>query len=99
MLHYGLGYDVGVVPVNEIAYLCTKTMTMRALEFKSKIKNNQIHVPEWIQSELDTKQGKDVRVIVLIDDSELHDDLVFQQSAQRQFFKGYAESDSIYDNY
>ena len=71
---------------------------MRALEFKSKIKNNQILIPTGMQSELNTNQGKDVRVIVLIDDSELYDDLIFKQSTQSQFLKGYADSDSIYDN-
>ncbi len=72
---------------------------MRALEFKSKIKNNQILIPLKIQSELKNKQDKDIRVIVLIDDMETYDDAVFQESAQSQFLKGYADSDSVYDNY
>lgn len=72
---------------------------MRALEFKSKIKNNQILIPSKIQSELKNKQDKIVRVIVLIDDLELYDDVIFQQSTQSQFLKGYADSDSVYDNY
>jgi hypothetical protein len=71
---------------------------MRALEFKSKIKNNQILIPTKIQSELRTND-KDVRVIVLVDDSDVYDDLIFQQTTQIQFLKGYADSDSIYDNY
>ena len=70
---------------------------MRALEFKSKIKNNQILIPSKIQSELKNKQDKNVRVIVLLDDSETIG--IFQQSAQNQFLKGYADSDSVYDNY
>jgi hypothetical protein len=72
---------------------------MRALEFKSKIKNNQIMIPTGIQSELKSNQDKDIRVIVLIDDSELYDDLIFQQSTKGQFLTGYADSDSIYDKY
>lgn len=72
---------------------------MRALEFKSKIKNNQILIPAKIQSELKTKQDKDVRVIVLVDDSDIYDDLIFQQTTQSQFLKGYSDSDTIYDNY
>lgn len=72
---------------------------MRALEFKSKIKNNQILIPLKIQSELKNKQDKDVRVIVLIDDLEIYDDIIFQQTTQSQFLKGYADSDSVYDNY
>ena len=71
---------------------------MRAIEFKSKIKNNQISIPIKLQSELKSKQDKDVRVIVLIDDRDTADDLIYQQAAQSQFLKGYADSDSIYDN-
>jgi hypothetical protein len=71
---------------------------MRALEFKSKIKNNQIHIPTRIQSELRANQDKDIRVIVLIDDSEIYDDLIFQNSTKSQFLNGYSDSDSIYDS-
>jgi len=72
---------------------------MRALEFKSKIKNNQILIPTRIQSEFKTKHDKNVRVILLIEDSEINDSLFFQQMSQNQFLKGYSNSDSIYDNY
>ncbi len=71
---------------------------MRAIEFKSKIKNNQITIPSKVQSELNSKQDKNVRVIVLIDDSESADDYIFQKAAQNRFLQGYSESDSIYDN-
>lgn len=71
---------------------------MRAIEFKSKIKNNQITIPAKLQSELKSRQDGDVRVIVLIDDSQTAEDLVFQQATQSQFLKGYADSDSVYDN-
>lgn len=72
---------------------------MKALEFKSQIKNNQIHVPQGVQSELNSNQDKDVRVIVLIDDSDVSEDQIFKQTAKSQFLKGYSDSDSIYDNY
>lgn len=72
---------------------------MKALEFKSKIKNNQISIPAKLQAELNTKRDKDVRVILLVDDSDIYDDLMFRQTTQSQFLKGYADSDSIYDNY
>lgn len=72
---------------------------MRALEFKSKIKNNQILIPIQHQSELKSKQDKLVRVIVLIDDTDTYDDLVFQQTTQSQFFEGYSVADSAYDKY
>lgn len=71
---------------------------MRAIEFKSRIKNNQILIPAKIQMELKTRQDKDVRVIVLVDDSDIYDDVILQQLTQSQFLKGYADSDSIYDN-
>ncbi|HLW08401.1 MAG TPA: hypothetical protein VKY45_12665 [Marinilabiliaceae bacterium] len=72
---------------------------MRAIEFKSKIKNNQIVLPARIQSELKSKEDKRVRVIVLIEDSDTYDNLIFRQITENQFLKGYSDSDSIYDNY
>jgi hypothetical protein len=71
---------------------------LRAIEFKSRIKNNQIQIPARIQSELRANKSKDIRVIVFIDDSEIYDNLIFQDSASEKFLKGYSESDSIYDN-
>ena len=70
---------------------------MKALEFKSRIKNNQILIPVRVQSEL--KTNMDIRVIVLFDDSENSDDLLFQDEITYLFLQGYAESDAIYDNY
>lgn len=72
---------------------------MIAIEFKSKIKNNQIQIPKKAQSELTIDKNKDVRVIVLIDDTEIYDSIVFQESARDQFLKGYSDTDSVYDNY
>ena len=72
---------------------------MKALEFKTKIKNNQILIPTKIQPELKINQDKDIRVIVLFDDSDVYDDFTFQKTTSEQFLKGYADSDSIYDNY
>lgn len=76
---------------------------MEALEFKTKIKNNQIIVPETIQAILKINKNKEVRVIVLfeIDDKNnyQHNDSFVQQSVQEQFLKGYADSDSIYDDF
>lgn len=71
---------------------------MRALEFKSKIKNNKISIPAKIQSELKINDDKNVRVIVLVDDADVEEDLIFQKTTQHQFLKGYADADSIYDN-
>jgi hypothetical protein len=44
---------------------------MKAIEFKSRIKNNQIQIPQDAQFELMSINDKDVRVIVLIDDTEI----------------------------
>ncbi|KAF0202319.1 MAG: hypothetical protein FD170_2045 [Bacteroidetes bacterium] len=72
---------------------------MKALEFRSKIKNNQILIPLRLQSELATAQDRDVRVIVLIDDSEKNDYSHIMKAAESHFLQGFAESDSIYDTY
>ena len=69
---------------------------MKAVEFKTRIKNQQILIPSEMQSQL--KTNKDVRVIVLIDEPDAYENLSFQQTAQEQFFKGYSDSDSVYDN-
>lgn len=69
---------------------------MRALEFKSKIKNNRILIPNKLLSEF--KTDKDIKVIVLFDDTDKCDDLAFKQASVEQFLNGYADSDAIYDN-
>jgi hypothetical protein len=69
---------------------------MRALEFKTKIENNQIQIPKGIQSVLQTNKDKNVRVIVLIDDD---DETIFREVTANQFLNGYSDSDSVYDNY
>ncbi|MEX0597597.1 MAG: hypothetical protein WD512_13985 [Candidatus Paceibacterota bacterium] len=72
---------------------------MKALEFNSKIKNHKIQVPKKIQPELEGNKDKNVRVIVLIDDSEANEKKSFRELSKEQFFKGYDESDAIYDSY
>ena len=72
---------------------------MRALEFKTRIKNNQIQIPAGVQSELRTNNDKDIRVIVLLDDPDVYDDADFRETTSAQFLKGYADSDSVYDKY
>jgi bifunctional DNA-binding transcriptional regulator/antitoxin component of YhaV-PrlF toxin-antitoxin module len=73
---------------------------MEALEFVTKIKDRQIVVPEKIQSALDSNKDKEIRVIVLIEGNESGDDndSFIKKSVQDQFLKGYADTDSIYDN-
>jgi hypothetical protein len=74
-------------------------MTMRAIEFKTKIKNDQIQIPAGVQLELSTNRNNDIRVIVLIDDIDKREDMVFDKTVKDHFLEGYAESDSLYDNY
>ena len=69
---------------------------MRAVEFKTKIENNQIQIPKGIQSVLKTNKGKSIRVIVLIDDDE---EMIFRETTTEQFLNGYSDSDSIYDQF
>lgn len=70
---------------------------MKAVEFKSRIRDNQIQIPKNAQSELNLEELQDVRVIVLIDESENTENVIFHESAKEQFLKVYADSDSIYD--
>jgi bifunctional DNA-binding transcriptional regulator/antitoxin component of YhaV-PrlF toxin-antitoxin module len=73
---------------------------MKALEFKSKIKNNRIIIPTGVRSKLMSDANKDVRVIVLIDDpAEDVEELNLKKASASEFLKGYSESDSIYDEY
>ena len=70
---------------------------MRAIEFKSKIRENKILIPRRKQSELFVGSNKTVRVVVFIEDSEVYNEKAYRQMTKSQFLKGYAVSDSIYD--
>lgn len=72
---------------------------MRAIEFKSKLSKNRIQIPKKIQAELRNAEEKNVRVMILFDDSDINGDLDLKQITSEQFLNGYADSDSIYDNY
>lgn len=72
---------------------------MRAIEFKSKLSKNHILIPRKIQAQLRNADEKNVQVILLFDDSDANADLELKQLASAQFLDGYADSDSIYDNY
>ena len=41
---------------------------MRAIEFKSKVKNKSIRIPKKFQAELKNANEKDVRVIIFLDE-------------------------------
>lgn len=71
---------------------------MKALEFKSHIKDNKIVLPKRAQEFLQNFLNKEFRVIILVD--ELNDfDVKYDQVVQQNFFEGYVEEDSIYDDY
>ena len=63
---------------------------MITVEFKSKIKNNRIEIPDWIQSKIKLEPKKDVRVILFLEEADKpHEDDEFKQAAVSDFFKGY----------
>ena len=68
---------------------------MRAIEFKSKIRENKILIPRKMQSELIAGCQKNVRVVVFVEDTDVYDEKAYRQVAKSQFLKGYADSDSI----
>ncbi|MFM9839810.1 MAG: hypothetical protein ACKVOQ_16210 [Cyclobacteriaceae bacterium] len=72
---------------------------MKAVEFKTKLKNNRIDIPKKLHKQVTLSKNKDVRVIVLIDEpiQKMKDDFI--RLTQKQFLKGYAKSDAIYDDY
>lgn len=71
---------------------------MEALEFVTKIKDRQIVVPENIQPALDNNRDKAIRVIVLIEEDEDETERIIKKNVQEEFLKGYAVTDSVYDN-
>ena len=70
---------------------------MRAIEFRSTIRENKILIPRSKQSELVSGCAKRVRVVVFMEDTEVYDEKSYRQMTKSQFLKGYAASDSIYD--
>ena len=70
---------------------------MKAVEFKARMKNKLIRVPDNLSSEL--SEDKDVRVIVLLEEIENQEENDFMTLSKEQFVAGYSDSDSIYDNY
>ncbi len=70
---------------------------MIALEFNSRLVNNALELPENIRKDLQTNQSRQLRVIILVEDVEAEDKVLFSKTAAENFLKGYNESDSIYD--
>jgi len=70
---------------------------MRAIEFKSKIKDNRILLPRRVRQELITEQDKNVRIVIFVKDNDMYDEKAYRQITKSQFLKGYADSDAVYD--
>ncbi|MEY4876092.1 MAG: hypothetical protein RL708_1241 [Bacteroidota bacterium] len=72
---------------------------MTALEFNTTLTQNAaIKIPLKIQQQLKAASSKKIRVIVLIDETEVNEEKEFKQISKKVFLNGYAASDSIYDN-
>jgi len=72
---------------------------MKAVEFTTKLRDNKIQIPKKLHKQVTTSKNKDVRVIVLMDEQNQKEKDDFQNLSKEQFLKGYAKTDSIYDNY
>jgi hypothetical protein len=70
---------------------------MKALEFSSKVINNQIQIPSRFETLFKINESNNIRVIVLIEEPLFIEDDSFKTMAQEQFFEGYSSEDSIYD--
>ena len=71
---------------------------MKAVEFKSRVKNNAIPIPARLQTEINAAKTKDIRVIILMDETDTAEESDFRKMAKEQFLKGYDDADSVYDN-
>ena len=70
---------------------------MRAIEFKSKIRDNRILIPRKVRHELVAGEDQNVRIVVFLKDSDLYDEKSYRHITKEQFLKGYADADAIYD--
>jgi hypothetical protein len=70
---------------------------MRAVEFKSKIRDNRILIPRKVRQELFAEQDRNVRIVVFVKDNDVYDEKAYRQMTKVQFLKGYTDTDSVYD--
>jgi len=70
---------------------------MKTVEFRARIKNRIILVPDNLSTEL--SEDKDLRVILLLDEVKNQEEKDFMKLSKERFLAGYSNSDSIYDNY
>jgi len=71
---------------------------MKAIEFSTKIIDNQILIPQNYKPFIYSNEDKYIRVIVLVEESDEYEESAFLAMAREEFFNGYSESDSIYDS-
>jgi len=81
----------------ELINLEVNLKEMKAVEFKAKIKNRLIKVPKNIGPDL--SEGKELRVIILQEETGTQSHNSFKQLSEKQFLAGYTDSDSVYDSY
>ena len=68
---------------------------MKAFEFQTRLSpEGSLLVPSELRGQVCSDQP--VRVLLLVPESD--DDKVWERVTAEQFFKGYDDSDSIYDN-
>ena len=72
---------------------------MKAVEFKTKLKNNRIQIPKKWHKHVTSSKNKNVRVIVLMDEQSPLEKDDFKNLTKEQFLKGYSKKDSVYDHY
>lgn len=70
---------------------------MKAYEFSLKL-NEQglVELPAYVKTALES--GGDAKLVLLLEEAE-DEDKAWEELAAREFFAGYAEEDSIYDDY
>ncbi|HNW74573.1 MAG TPA: hypothetical protein PKN44_13170 [Bacteroidales bacterium] len=72
---------------------------MKAIEFTTRLSSRSIRIPENFKPEMESNKGKNTRVILLFDDTENYPENNLINFVAEEFFKGYADSDNIYNNY
>lgn len=70
---------------------------MKTVEFRARMKNRIIRVPDNLSTKL--SEDKDFRVILLLDEVKNQEEKDFMKLSKERFLAGYSNSDSIYDNY
>lgn len=53
---------------------------MKAIEFRTRLSNNQIVIPPKIQSQLKDSSNKEIRVMILIEDPDIYEEQIFNKA-------------------